>query len=292
MNKLMKSMIACLLLILTCGCNHNTEQLVDIQEVSAWCILGFDSLDRNPAQRMEMLKELGLKKYGYNRGKAEYDKLKVEFDLAKENDIEITSAFLWLNASKDSLHQLSAENETLLAQLKLVDQKPAIWVSFNNNFFENLDDEKALDVAVNMITYIKSRTDTLGCELALYNHKGWFGSPMNQIKIINELDQSGITMVYNFHHAHEDLGNFKENLKLVRPYLSYVNLNGVKKEGPKIMDIGKGDYEFEMIKLLKEEGYHGPWGILGHIKTEDVKLVLERNIEGLKSLNTQFNKTL
>ena len=82
---------------------------------------------------------------------------------------------------------------------------------------------------------------------------------------------------------------FKEIVKEMKPYLSYVNLNGVNEDGPQIVAIGKGDYEYEMIKCLKDEGYNGPWGILGHIKTQDVKKVLQRNIDGLKSLNSQYS---
>jgi hypothetical protein len=48
-----------------------------------------------------------------------------------------------------------------------------------------------------------------------------------------------------------------------------------------------GGYEFEMIKILKKNGFGGPWGILRHIKTEDVQKVLVRNTEGLKLLNAK-----
>ena len=54
------------------------------------------------------------------------------------------------------------------------------------------------------------------------------------------------------------------------------------------MTIGEGNYEFEMIKHLLDEGYNGPWGILGHIETEDVQKVLKRNIDGLKIMNSKF----
>ncbi|MEO0640479.1 MAG: AP endonuclease, partial [Bacteroidota bacterium] len=68
--------------------------------------------------------------------------------------------------------------------------------------------------------------------------------------------------------------------------VSFVNVSGVKKEGPQILTIGKGDHELDMMKRLQEEGFNGPWGILGHIKEEDVKEVLIRNMEGLKLLNS------
>ena len=70
------------------------------------------------------------------------------------------------------------------------------------------------------------------------------------------------------------------------PYLWAVNLNGMKPEGPKILPIGEGTKEKEMIEILKKNGYNGPWGILGHRTEADVKNVLERNIEGLeKTMN-------
>lgn len=98
-----------------------------------------------------------------------------------------------------------------------------------------------------------------------------------------------ITMVYNFHHAQQYVDEFPEIVKKISPYLSYVNLNGVKKEGPQIIDIGAGDHEYNMVRLLMAEGYNGPWGILGHIKTEDVKEVLIRNVEGLSLLNSKLS---
>ena len=45
-----------------------------------------------------------------------------------------------------------------------------------------------------------------------------------------------------------------------------------------------------MIENLLDEGYNGPWGVLGHIKTEDVQKVLTRNIKGLTLLNSQLKK--
>jgi hypothetical protein len=68
------------------------------------------------------------------------------------------------------------------------------------------------------------------------------------------------------------------------PYLWAVNLNGMKEEGPKILPIGKGNLEGEMIRLLEEKGYRGPYGVLGHVEEADVKVILERNLEGLRYL--------
>lgn len=287
MKKLLIIQIIVLVLVIS-SCAKNTEELIKINEVSPWCIIGFDSHDRNPEQRIAMLKEMGLTKYGFNKGKGDLTTMIEEFKLADENSIEITSVFLWLNAKRDSIGELSVANQELLNNLKRVKQKPTIWLSFSQNFFEDLNQDNSIRLSVEMIKFIKSIANEIGCDLALYNHHGWFGNPYHQIEILNRLKDESISIVYNFHHAQEYVDEFSDIVKKITPYLSFVNLNGVKKEGPQIITIGEGDHEFEMIKSLKKEGFNGPWGILGHIKTEDVKLVLDRNIEGLKLLNSNY----
>ena len=85
MGNLSKLIIACLILIHIQACKKNPAQLIKVEEVSAWCIIGFDALERTPEQRIALLKEMDIKKYGYNRGKGDYSLLKHEFKLAKEN---------------------------------------------------------------------------------------------------------------------------------------------------------------------------------------------------------------
>lgn len=279
-----------IILVFLFSCTNEVEYSFEVNEVSPWCILEFDSLDRTPKERIAMLNEMGFTKYGFNKGKGDLSTMKEEFKLARENDIEITSIFLWLNSKRDSIGKLSPSNHELLSNLKEVEYKPTIWVSFSDNFFEELNQEESFELSIEMIKFIKVRADEVGCKLALYNHRGWFGNPHHQIEILKRLNEESLTMVYNFHHAHEYVDEFPEIVKKMKPYLSYVNLNGVKKEGPEILPIGKGDYEYEMIKNLLDEGYNGPWGILGHIKTEDVQKVLNRNIEGLKLFNSKLKK--
>jgi hypothetical protein len=43
-----------------------------------------------------------------------------------------------------------------------------------------------------------------------------------------------------------------------------------------------------MIQTLLDSDYDGPIGVLGHIEDEDVKVVLQRNLEGLASLLKQL----
>ena len=138
------------------SCSNDFEALININEVSPWCILGFDSLDRTPEQRIALLQELGLNKYGFNKGKGDLSTMIKEFKLASENNIEIISVFLWLNAKRDSVGNLSLSNQELLSNLNKVEQKPTIWLSFSNNFFEQLNQDESVRLSVEMIKFIKT----------------------------------------------------------------------------------------------------------------------------------------
>ena len=135
-----------------------------------------------------------------------------------------------------------------------------------------------------MVSYLSNEADKIDCKIGLYNHGGWFGNPDNLVKIIQSLPNQDIGVIFNFHHAHSLLGNYNDLVKNMVPYLWAVNLNGMKTGGPKILTIGKGEEEKNMIEILKSNGFKGPWGILGHKADEDVEKVLLENLEGLKSI--------
>lgn len=284
------NIVAFLLLIqMFYSCTNETEQWINMDNFYPWCVVAFDSLNRSPEERINMIKELGFYKYAYDWEVDNLDNMYEELKLAEENNLEVVSVWFWLNAKRDSVGKLSPRNERALEILKKSELKTTLWVSFSNNFFKDLSHEKSMIIAKEMIQYIYKKAESIGCKIELYNHKGWFGNLNNQVAIIEALPQYRLKIVYNFHHGQQDIEEFSKLVKKITPHLASVNLNGMKIKGPKILPIGKGDYEKQMINQLLAEGFTGPWGILGHVKNEDVKLVLERNISGLKSLGINLN---
>ena len=270
------------LMILTTACRETPKkQNLDRSKVYAWCIVPYDSLQRSPAERMAMLKRLGIKKYAYDWRAEHLPQMAGELQLAAENGIEVIAVWMWIDNNSDSVEKLSDTNEKVFSILETVGYKGQIWVGFNANFFDGLPEEEAVKKGAGMIGSLSKRATPLGCKVALYNHGDWFGEPENQIKIMKALPGEDLGLIYNFHHGRGQIDAFPEMVDVMLPYLWSVNLNGVKREGPEIMPIGSGDYEKGMIDLLLEKGYKGDFGILGHIEDKDVEGVLKANLEGL-----------
>jgi hypothetical protein len=270
---------------------QNASRKQDIfseKNLVAWCIVPFDSQNRNPQQRIEMLKRLNFSQYAYDWRHQHLASFPEEIKLAKKNKVKIAAVWMWIDKNTDAPGKLSDDNETLLSMIKEGGLKTQLWVGFNHNFYEYDDDETKVSKGVEMLTYLRERTKGFVSGLGLYNHGDWFGEPGNQIKILETMNSKGIGLIYNFHHGHAQIEAFPALLEKMIPWLWTVNINGMKKEGPKILTVGEGDSEFEMLSALRKSSFKGTIGILGHIETEDVEKVLRRNLDGLRKAERQL----
>jgi hypothetical protein len=263
------------------------SKLDDMDNLVAWCIVPFDIKKRTPEERINMLKKLGFKSYAYDWRVEHLATMADEFRVARENGIDVKAVWLWVDANSDAPGQLSEANEAMLTIVKDAGLETQIWAGFNANYFEGLSGEEAVQKGVEMVGYLAGRVEDMGCQLALYNHGDWFGEPANQGKIIERLPDHTIGIIYNFHHAHEQIDRLPEIIEVMKPYVWVVNLNGMRKEGPMILTIGTGDQETKMIDRFLEAGYTGPWGVLGHVEDADVEQILKSNLDGLRSLYKQ-----
>ena len=264
------------------GGRQDNTMLFARDNLLAWCIVPFDSKERTPEERATMLNELGIKQFVYDWRTKHIPSFPDEIEALKKHNIHLAGVWLWV--APGTMKTLDEGNEQILETIRKNHVQTDFWLGIDNRYFAGLDDEKKFERASSVIRYIHGRVNKMDCSLNLYNHGDWFGEPINQIKIIEKTGLKDIGIVYNFHHAHLQINDFPVLLKKMLPYLKAVNINGMKVEGPKILQLGTGDRELEMLKTLKASGYDGPIGIIGHVEDMDVKVVLERNLNGLKSL--------
>lgn len=251
----------------------------------AWCIVPFDSEKRGPEERAEMLQELGFTRMAWDWRMEHIEILPEEIEALRRHDIELTAVWIWLD--NNSREELLPHHDQIFNTIAAAGMETTYWVSFNDNFFRGLTDEEKVEHGARAVAMVHDRAMETGSRVALYNHMDWFGEPENQIRIIEMLDREGVGIVYNFHHGHHQISDFQRLIHMMMPYLHTVNLNGMRKDGPKILDIGSGDLEAGMIRTLQESGFRGTVGILGHTEGEDVRKVLERNLEGLRKILRQ-----
>ncbi len=236
-----------------------------------------------------MLERLGFKHFAYDWRAEHIPTFDAEIEALKKHHVSLDA--FWVAPG-----ELNRESRIILDVLKRHGAKAELWVllDFGGDRATGAEQERRIDAAVAKLRPLAEEAGKIGCSLALYNHGGWFGEPENQIAIIERLKGKGVAnvgMVYNLHHGHEHLGRFPELLVKMKPYLKAVNLNGMDpggdRVGRKILPLGQGERDLELLRIIRDSGYRGPIGILGHTM-DDAEERLSDNLDGLDWLLPQL----
>lgn len=271
-----------------CKAVRSKGDLFDKENLVAWCIVPFDAADRSPEQRARMLNELGISALAYDYRDSHIPSFPEEIEVLKAHDIDLRAVWLWADPRQEDA--LGKAGRTIFEMLGSSGTQTEIWVGMPEDAFEELSQEESLALAGSSLRGILAEAEKIGCSLALYNHGGWYGEPANLVRIVEKLGSEKLRIVYNFHHGHQQVDRFSEYLDLMLPYLSTINLNGMRVEGPKIIPLGNGDREEEMMRIIQASGFSGSIGIIGHTDGEDIGPVLEGNLLGLENLKNQLRK--
>ena len=254
----------------------------------AWCIVPFDSKKRSPADRAAMLEELGFKHFAYDWRAEHVSTFDAEVEALKRKDISLDA--FWAPG------ELNNDTKIILDLLKRHNLKARLWVllDLGQDRVTGAEQERRVAAAAAKLRPLAEEAAKIGCALALYNHGGWFGEPENQIAIIERLqteDINNVGIVYNLHHGHDHLDRFKTVLGKILPYLRTICLNGMDvqgdRHGRKILPLGQGALDLELLRTICASGYRGPIGILGHTE-DDARERLQDNLDGLDWLVPQL----
>jgi putative heme-binding domain-containing protein len=268
---------------------ESVQRIYARDNLIAWCIVPFDSTKRSPEDRAVMLQKLGFKHFAYDWRAEHIPTFDAEVVALKRHGVALDA--FWVAPG-----ELNQESRIILDLLKRHGVKAQLWVllDFGADKAQGAEQERRVEAAVGKLGPLADEARKIGCSLALYNHGGWFGEPENQIAIIERLKERGfanVGMVYNLHHGHDHLDRLPTVLAKAMPYLKAVNLNGMDPSGDrigrKILPLGQGSLDLELLRTIAASGYHGPIGILGHTM-DDAEQRLQDNLDGLDWLLPQL----
>ncbi|NIJ55658.1 sugar phosphate isomerase/epimerase family protein [Dyadobacter arcticus] len=255
----------------------------------AWCIVPFDSKNRGPVERAEMLNRLGINKLAYDWREKHIPTFDAELDALKSHKIDLQAFWLYSGPEPEKDKNLAI----ILDVLKRHKVKTQIWCMVAG--IEDLDQmtqQEKVNVHARAVAYIADKAAEIGCSVGLYNHGGWFGEPENQLEIINYLKKPNIGIVYNLHHAEEQIETFPKFFPKMLPHLMAFNVAGLQKGNPvKVVPVGQGDAEMEMMQIVKRSSYSGPVGIINENFAPDAEEGLKMNLDGLKKILKETGDT-
>jgi len=278
-------LLLCLVIVLGAGVGavsseeEKTPAIFARSNLVAWCIVPFDSKNRTPKDRAEMVKKLGFSKVAYDWRDNHVASFEDEINEYKKNKIDYFA--FW--GTHDKATELFAKHGLT----------PQIWQTAPSPAGKT--DEEKVAAAVKQLLPLVEKTAKMKCQLGLYNHGGWGGEPANLVAVCKALREqhkaNHVGIIYNLHHGHDHIKDFDKSLASMEPYLLCLNLNGMntdgEKKGQKILPIGAGEHDLSLLKTIAASKYKGPIGIIGHTN-DDVELRLKDNLDGLDWLLPQL----
>ena len=251
--------------------------------LTAWCIVPFDAKKRGPEERVAMLKRLGFTRYAYDWRAEHLPTFEKELELLKKEKIALQG--VWFPAG------VGAEGQTLLDLLKKHKIETELWVMLPQPDPKATQDDKVKATAA-FLAALAKKVAPQGCKVGVYNHGGWAGEPENMAAVVQACGEKNVGIVYNLHHGHDHLAKLDEHLKLMKPHLYSISLNGMEKDGDKngkkLLVISDGPEDGKVLKSIWDSGFAGPFNILGHTD-DDVEDRLTDNLNGFESERFHLN---
>lgn len=257
----------------------------------AWCIVPFDGRRRGPDDRAAMLADLGLRRLVWDWRDEHLSSFEAELEALAGHGIDLAGVWMPARLGAD---RLDDAGEFLVDVLRRRGVRTDLWVCTEYGepgrpavLPPPARAERARLHARAVLPVARAARE-LGGRVGLYNHLGWFGEPENQLEVADHLAALGyeeVGLVYNQHHGHAHVDRFADLLDRTAPRLIAVNLNGTVRrgdlEGRKIVPVGHGELDAQLLGALAASGWRGPVGLIGHTD-DDARDRLLDNLEGLE----------
>lgn len=255
------------------------QKILAPENLTAWCVVPFDAARRGPTDRAAMLSELGIRSCAYDWREEHVPELSAEIAAYQQQEIDFHAFWGWRD---DALALF--ERHGLRPQIWLMPPQPDKYVGE--------EEPVRIQWVVDQLLPRARELNQRGFPLGLYNHGGWAGRPHVLAAVAEELRTAGcphVGVIYNFHHAHDEIDHWPQAVAVLSPYLWCVNLNGMNADAsPKILPIGQGQHEFEMLRTLLKSGYQGRLGVIHHRSEIDARTGLAENLAGLAELRQRL----
>ena len=94
------------------------------------------------------------------------------------------------------------------------------------------------------------------------------------VEVVKRGEVDNVGIVYNFFHGHGQLDLMPDAFRAMGPYMMSINLNGVTPEAPRILPLGTGERDREILQMIADSGYDGPIGLIDHRLKIDAEVSL------------------
>ena len=240
---------------------------------------GRDNL--TPEAQAKMLAELGYAGIGYS-GTAGIPEMLAALD---KHNLKMFSTYVGVVLGPDG-PTLPPNLDQAIHALK--GRETVLWLTIRGRAAD------ADEQAVQAVREVAGKAERARLRMALYPHVGFHVARVEDaIRIAKKVDRKNVGASFNLCHwlKLDDPKNLEPLLKLVKPHLFLVSINGADHEGGwdrLIQTLDRGNFDVSnFLTKLKQHGYTGPIGLQCYAIKGDVRENLTRSMSAWRKLSGQ-----
>lgn len=253
-----------------------------VATLAAWCVVPYDDRVRTPVDRARVLKDLGFDGLAWDWRDEHVAQFDDQLDALAANGLGL--AAIWAPVPDGVVTQALERQVRAASGRRLA---PQLWACAEFGAPGPVPDEGDASIYADRLEPLARLAAETGLTLALYNHLGWAGEPLNQLRILEELGHRGFGntgIVYMQHHGHAHIDDFAELWPQFQHAVVALGLNGMRDGAHwgdgKVLPYGHGPRDLELARVISDSGWRGTVALIGHTM-DAIEDRLEDDLAGL-----------
>jgi len=293
---LVKTLFLFILIVSLFGCAPHQEELDNI----FYCFSNAGNLPGAPEgldAKVDFFKELGFEGWGGHYGEEDYPARRAALDRVGLEmpeiywNLDVDSAGNW--SCKEGLKEAIMDSKDRNLIISLIVRAPA--------FLENQTTGDPLVVMA--IQELANFAAPYGVKIAVYPHVDVYCETLeHSVRLAKMASRDNVGAIFNLCHSLKNEGEegLEQKLSDALPYLYMISISGADSGNTKAMDwdrlirpLGEGTFDtYPLVKLAKDLGYDGPFGLQTYNIKQDARVALSKSISTWREYQKRYKKEM
>ena len=224
------------------------------------------------------------------------EKVDAMLPVLKQNNLKLFTLYIQVDIDKNVPYDARLKDYIK----KYEGEITHLWIHVHSDEFKS-SDVKGDKKCVKIISELADFAAGYGVKIAFYPHAGfWVEKVDDGVRLAKKINKPNVGTVFNLCHflKKDEKDKIAEKLKNAMPYLFLVSINGADDGDTNyfnwdrlIQPLGRGDYDvFNVLKILKELGYHNPVGLQCYNIKGQPEDSLKESVIAWKKYLTELNQ--
>jgi sugar phosphate isomerase/epimerase len=288
----MKHLVLIILMAVILGCNTPKKELDNTFYAFNNCLRTLPGAPETLQEQVELIREIGFEGLAGHQAQ-DYFKLRVALD---EAGLTMPEVYWGITISENGDMTYNSELEEVIKDSKGRDLIVAMYINADA-FLENKEEGDPLVSAA--IGKLADFAAPFGVRVAIYPHlDNYCETSAHAVKLAKMTDRNNVGAIFNTCHLLKVEGEegWQEKLVNALPYLYMISINGADSGNTKemgwdqlIQPLGEGTFDtYELVKLAKDNGYEGLFGLQCYNIKQDCEVVLRKSMDTWKKYKKMY----